>query len=136
MASTSHSFPIAVLLYYPVAACQYLDNSTVVFHCYRSLAKIIVHQFILTCVHVPVSPNFLLLLVYLYNYPLKQLILAHCFSFEDVATVEAVKAVLRGDGIMGNMSVFLECKLTTDSMITSKKDITILVTALVCGCIG
>ena len=48
-------------------------------------------------------------------------------SFEDVAavaTVMAVAAVLRGDGIIGYLSVFSECKLTTESMITCNKALT------------
>ena len=60
-------------------------------------------------------------------------------SCEDVAaaaTVTAVAAVLRGDGIMGNLSVFSECKLTTDSMITPKKYLTISGTPLFFGGIG
>ena len=52
------------------------------------------------------------------------------------ATVTAVAAVLRGDAIMGDLSVFSECKLTTESMITSNKALTISGTALVCSGIG
>ena len=53
-----------------------------------------------------------------------------------VATVTAVAAVLRGDDIMGDLSVFSECKLTTESMITSNKALTISGTSLVFGGIG
>ena len=53
-----------------------------------------------------------------------------------VAAVTAVTAVLRGDGIMGDLSVIPECKLTTESMITSREALTISSTALVCGGIG
>ena len=44
--------------------------------------------------------------------------------------------MLRGDGIMGDLSVFSECKLTTESMIPSKEALTIPGTTLVCGDIG
>ena len=60
-------------------------------------------------------------------------------SCEDVATVStfmAVAAVLRGDGIMGNLSLFSDCKLTIESMITSNKALTISSTALVFNAIG
>ena len=57
--------------------------------------------------------------------------LLSCEDVAAVATVMAVAAVLRGDGIMGNLSVFLECKLTTESMITSNKYLTISGTELV-----
>ena len=53
-----------------------------------------------------------------------------------VATVTSVAEVLRGDSIMGDFSVFSECKLTTESMITSNKALTISGTSLVCGGIG
>ena len=46
-------------------------------------------------------------------------------------TTMAVAAVLRWDGIMGDFSVFSECKLTTESMITPNKALTILGTTLV-----
>ena len=59
-----------------------------------------------------------------------------CEDVAAVATVTAVAAVLRGDGIMGNLSVFSGCKLTTESMITTKKDLTISGTSLVFGGIG
>ena len=62
--------------------------------------------------------------------------LLSCEDVATVATVTAVAAVLRGDGIMSNLSVFSERKLTTESMITSNKALTISGTELVCGGIG
>ena len=62
--------------------------------------------------------------------------LLSCEDVAAVATVTAVAAVLRGDGTMGNLSVFSECKLTTESMITSNEALTISGTALVFGGIG
>ena len=62
--------------------------------------------------------------------------LLSCEDVGVVATVTAVAAVLRGDGIMGDLSVFSECKLTTESMITSNEALTIPGTALAYGGIG
>ena len=59
-----------------------------------------------------------------------------CEDVAAVATFTAVVALLRGDGIMGDLSVFSEFKLTTKSMITSNEGLTISGTALVCGGIG
>ena len=52
------------------------------------------------------------------------------------AAATAVAEVLRGDSIMGDLSVFSVCKLTTESMITSNESLKISGTALVRGGIG
>ena len=51
--------------------------------------------------------------------------LLSCENVAAVATFTAVAVVLRGDAIMGDFSVFPECKLTTESMITSNEALTI-----------
>ena len=62
--------------------------------------------------------------------------LLSCENVAAVATFTAVAVVLRGDAIMGDFSVFPECKLTTESMITPNEALTISGTSLVCGGIG
>ena len=60
----------------------------------------------------------------------------YCEDVAAVTTFTAVEAVIRGDGVMGNLSVFPECKLATDLIITSNEDLTISGISLVCGGIG
>ena len=52
--------------------------------------------------------------------------LLSCEDVAAVAVVTAVAAVLRGGGIMGDLLVFPECKLTTELIITFYKALTIL----------
>ena len=62
--------------------------------------------------------------------------LMSCEDVAAVATFTAVVALLRGDGIIGDLSVFSECKSTTESMITPNEDLITLGTSTFCVGIG